>query len=182
MRLDPNEGRVPTGERIEHRVKIKDRHGAINVQDLGTIKINTKRNVNRPDDVTTVAHRATKKMVNYRTMENRMIPLSKFTIQRTIVNQNRPIIVMMTNILLIENIKVVPDSLVLVQIQNAFYKRCDRMIMEEDSIKRRFLFLHFISDIAKKYPPSLRIIVQETNLPKLKIGELFLITYKGIAK
>lgn len=35
------------------------------------------------------------------------------------------------------------------------------------------------SDIAKKYPPSLRIIVQETNIKKLKIGELFLITYIG---
>ncbi|XP_031626133.1 angiogenic factor with G patch and FHA domains 1 isoform X2 [Contarinia nasturtii] len=35
------------------------------------------------------------------------------------------------------------------------------------------------SDIAKRYPPSLRIIVQETNIRKLKIGELFLITYKG---
>lgn len=35
-------------------------------------------------------------------------------------------------------------------------------------------------DIAKNYPPSLRIIVQETNLKKLKLGELFLITYKGI--
>ncbi|XP_031626140.1 angiogenic factor with G patch and FHA domains 1 isoform X3 [Contarinia nasturtii] len=34
-------------------------------------------------------------------------------------------------------------------------------------------------DIAKRYPPSLRIIVQETNIRKLKIGELFLITYKG---
>lgn len=34
-------------------------------------------------------------------------------------------------------------------------------------------------DIAKKYPPSLRIIVQETNIPKLKVGTLFLITFKG---
>ncbi|CAD7078082.1 unnamed protein product [Hermetia illucens] len=34
-------------------------------------------------------------------------------------------------------------------------------------------------DIAKKYPPCLRIIVQETNLPKLKVGTLFLITFKG---
>lgn len=34
--------------------------------------------------------------------------------------------------------------------------------------------------MAKKYPPSLRIIVLETNNKKLKIGELFLITYKGI--
>lgn len=33
--------------------------------------------------------------------------------------------------------------------------------------------------MAKKYPPSLRIVVQETNLTKLKVGELFIITYKG---
>lgn len=36
-----------------------------------------------------------------------------------------------------------------------------------------------ILDVAKKYPPSIRIIVQDTNVKKLKIGELFLITYKG---
>ncbi|KMY93926.1 angiogenic factor with G patch and FHA domains 1 isoform X2 [Drosophila simulans] len=34
-------------------------------------------------------------------------------------------------------------------------------------------------DIAKKYPPSLRIIVQETNVESLKVGSLHLITYKG---
>ncbi|KAL9915887.1 angiogenic factor with G patch and FHA domains 1 isoform X1 [Glossina fuscipes] len=34
-------------------------------------------------------------------------------------------------------------------------------------------------DIAKKYPPSLRIIVQETNLEDLKVGSLSIITYKG---
>ncbi|XP_037828441.1 angiogenic factor with G patch and FHA domains 1 isoform X3 [Lucilia sericata] len=34
-------------------------------------------------------------------------------------------------------------------------------------------------DIAKKYPPSLRIVVQETNLDDLKVGNLSLITYKG---
>ncbi|XP_055916576.1 angiogenic factor with G patch and FHA domains 1 isoform X3 [Eupeodes corollae] len=35
------------------------------------------------------------------------------------------------------------------------------------------------SDIARKYPPSLRIIVQETNLEKLQEGTLRLITFKG---
>ncbi|XP_055838662.1 angiogenic factor with G patch and FHA domains 1 isoform X3 [Episyrphus balteatus] len=35
------------------------------------------------------------------------------------------------------------------------------------------------SDIARKYPPSLRIIVQETNLDKLQEGALNLITFKG---
>ncbi|XP_022218339.2 angiogenic factor with G patch and FHA domains 1 isoform X2 [Drosophila obscura] len=34
-------------------------------------------------------------------------------------------------------------------------------------------------DIAKKYPPSLRIIVQETNVEELVVGSLHLITYKG---
>ncbi|KRJ99637.1 angiogenic factor with G patch and FHA domains 1 isoform X3 [Drosophila yakuba] len=34
-------------------------------------------------------------------------------------------------------------------------------------------------DIARKYPPSLRIIVQETNVESLKVGSLHLITYKG---
>ncbi|XP_055838661.1 angiogenic factor with G patch and FHA domains 1 isoform X2 [Episyrphus balteatus] len=34
-------------------------------------------------------------------------------------------------------------------------------------------------DIARKYPPSLRIIVQETNLDKLQEGALNLITFKG---
>ncbi|XP_026840837.1 angiogenic factor with G patch and FHA domains 1 isoform X1 [Drosophila persimilis] len=34
-------------------------------------------------------------------------------------------------------------------------------------------------DIAKKYPPSLRIIVQETNVEELLVGSLHLITYKG---
>ncbi|XP_068145479.1 angiogenic factor with G patch and FHA domains 1 [Drosophila tropicalis] len=34
-------------------------------------------------------------------------------------------------------------------------------------------------DIAKKYPPSLRLVVQETNLDSLKVGSLHLITFKG---
>ncbi|XP_015171960.1 PREDICTED: angiogenic factor with G patch and FHA domains 1 isoform X2 [Polistes dominula] len=34
-------------------------------------------------------------------------------------------------------------------------------------------------DIAKTYPPCMRIIVEETNLPKLKVGSLFLIAYTG---
>jgi len=40
-------------------------------------------------------------------------------------------------------------------------------------------FLLLFIDIAKKYPPSLRVIVQETNLEALKVGSLHLITYKG---
>lgn len=35
------------------------------------------------------------------------------------------------------------------------------------------------ADIAKKYPPSLRIIVQETHIDQLTVGSLHLITYKG---
>lgn len=33
--------------------------------------------------------------------------------------------------------------------------------------------------MAKKYPPSLRIVVVETNLDKIDVGKLFLVTYKG---
>lgn len=52
----------------------------------------------------------------------------------------------------------------------------------QKSARKGFL-MRFVSfcvlDVAKKYPPSIRIIVQETNVKKLKIGELFMITYKG---
>ncbi|XP_070161472.1 angiogenic factor with G patch and FHA domains 1 [Polyergus mexicanus] len=34
-------------------------------------------------------------------------------------------------------------------------------------------------DLAKSYPPCMRIIVKETDLPKLKVGSLFLVTYIG---
>ncbi|XP_058124534.1 angiogenic factor with G patch and FHA domains 1-like [Anopheles ziemanni] len=34
-------------------------------------------------------------------------------------------------------------------------------------------------DVAKRYPPSLRIIVKETNVKDLKIGSLFIVTCKG---
>ncbi|KMR04573.1 angiogenic factor with g patch and fha domains 1 [Lasius niger] len=34
-------------------------------------------------------------------------------------------------------------------------------------------------DLAKNYPPCMRIIVKETDLPKLKVGCLFLVTYIG---
>lgn len=33
--------------------------------------------------------------------------------------------------------------------------------------------------MAKRYPPSLRIVVVETNLDKIDVGKLFLVTYKG---
>ncbi|XP_012285396.1 angiogenic factor with G patch and FHA domains 1 isoform X2 [Orussus abietinus] len=34
-------------------------------------------------------------------------------------------------------------------------------------------------DLAKTYPPCMRIIVKETSLPKLKVGSLFLVAYTG---
>lgn len=34
-------------------------------------------------------------------------------------------------------------------------------------------------NLAKTYPPCMRIIVKETNLPKLKVGSLFLVAYTG---
>nr|XP_044248921.1 angiogenic factor with G patch and FHA domains 1 isoform X1 [Drosophila takahashii] len=49
----------------------------------------------------------------------------------------------------------------------------------EDSSVPIFKAAGRFQDIAKKYPPSLRIIVQETNLETLKVGSLHLITYKG---
>lgn len=36
-----------------------------------------------------------------------------------------------------------------------------------------------VLDIAKKYPPSLRLIVFATNLSNLKIGTLYIVTYIG---
>jgi len=36
-----------------------------------------------------------------------------------------------------------------------------------------------ISDLAKSYPPCMRIIVKETDLAKLKLGSLFLVTCTG---
>ncbi|XP_012285397.1 angiogenic factor with G patch and FHA domains 1 isoform X3 [Orussus abietinus] len=35
------------------------------------------------------------------------------------------------------------------------------------------------ADLAKTYPPCMRIIVKETSLPKLKVGSLFLVAYTG---
>ncbi|XP_017069272.1 angiogenic factor with G patch and FHA domains 1 isoform X1 [Drosophila eugracilis] len=49
----------------------------------------------------------------------------------------------------------------------------------EDSNVPVFKAAGRFQDIAKKYPPSLRIIVQETNVEALKVGSLHLITYKG---
>ncbi|XP_037714273.1 angiogenic factor with G patch and FHA domains 1 isoform X1 [Drosophila subpulchrella] len=49
----------------------------------------------------------------------------------------------------------------------------------EDSSVPIFKAAGRFQDIAKKYPPSLRVIVQETNLEALKVGSLHLITYKG---
>lgn len=44
---------------------------------------------------------------------------------------------------------------------------------------RKSKYFVAVTDVAKKYPPSLRLMVLETNLPKLKVGELFIVTYKG---
>lgn len=38
---------------------------------------------------------------------------------------------------------------------------------------------HIFDDISKHYPPSLRIVVQQSTLDKLKVGSLFLVTCKG---
>lgn len=36
-----------------------------------------------------------------------------------------------------------------------------------------------ISDLAKSYPPCMRIIVKETDMAQLKVGSLFLVTCTG---
>lgn len=41
------------------------------------------------------------------------------------------------------------------------------------------ILFFFIAESAKTYPPCMRIIVKETNLQKLKIGSLFIVTYTG---
>lgn len=48
-------------------------------------------------------------------------------------------------------------------------------------MKNEFLKSHsfLVLDIAKKYPPSLRLIVFATNLSNLKIGTLYIVTYIG---
>lgn len=38
---------------------------------------------------------------------------------------------------------------------------------------------HIYEDISKHYPPSLRVIVQQSAMEKLKVGTLFLVTCKG---
>ncbi|XP_015117994.1 angiogenic factor with G patch and FHA domains 1 isoform X2 [Diachasma alloeum] len=40
-------------------------------------------------------------------------------------------------------------------------------------------YTRHISELAKTYPPCMRIIVKETNLHKLKVGSLFIVTYTG---
>ncbi|KAI8119122.1 Angiogenic factor with G patch and FHA domains 1 [Lucilia cuprina] len=58
---------------------------------------------------------------------------------------------------------------------------CDSKSDSEDEKRKVPIFKSSgrFQDIAKKYPPSLRIVVQETNLDDLKVGNLSLITYKG---
>ncbi|XP_052895326.1 angiogenic factor with G patch and FHA domains 1-like isoform X1 [Anopheles moucheti] len=50
---------------------------------------------------------------------------------------------------------------------------------EENSADSTEQFKTGYKDVAKRYPPSLRMIVQETNLKDLKIGSLFIVTCKG---
>lgn len=38
---------------------------------------------------------------------------------------------------------------------------------------------HIFEDISKNYPPSLRVVVQQTNSEKIRVGTLFLVTCKG---
>ncbi|XP_059224941.1 angiogenic factor with G patch and FHA domains 1 isoform X5 [Stomoxys calcitrans] len=56
-------------------------------------------------------------------------------------------------------------------VNNSFLDRFSNLYI--DRMRRNAL------DIAKKYPPSLRIVVQESSLEGLKVGSLSLITFKG---
>lgn len=54
----------------------------------------------------------------------------------------------------------------------------------EPRFRRELLFTEqsspfLFADISRKYPPSLRIIVQETNVAALRRGSLFIVTCKG---
>ncbi|XP_053674523.1 angiogenic factor with G patch and FHA domains 1 [Anopheles nili] len=49
----------------------------------------------------------------------------------------------------------------------------------EDSADSAEQFSTNYKDVAKRYPPSLRMVVQETNIKDLKIGSLFIVTCKG---
>ncbi|XP_050076206.1 angiogenic factor with G patch and FHA domains 1 [Anopheles maculipalpis] len=50
---------------------------------------------------------------------------------------------------------------------------------DENSADSTEQFKTGYKDVAKRYPPSLRMIVQETNVKDLKIGSLFIVTCKG---
>ncbi|XP_052859965.1 angiogenic factor with G patch and FHA domains 1 isoform X2 [Anopheles cruzii] len=74
-----------------------------------------------------------------------------------------------------------PDSKAKKKVQNSSLP-CPSL---EDSLVARFSSLeierirHCALDVAKRYPPSLRIVVKDTNLKDLKIGSLFIVTCKG---
>lgn len=58
--------------------------------------------------------------------------------------------------------------------------RNDRYEMEDGELSSGSSTAKYqVQDVARLYPPSLRIIVQKTNLTKIKVGTLFLVTYKG---
>lgn len=48
------------------------------------------------------------------------------------------------------------------------------------NLNNSFLINHIlITEIAKKYPPSLRLIVIESKVSKIQVGHLYVVTYKG---
>lgn len=42
-----------------------------------------------------------------------------------------------------------------------------------------FCFFFSVTDLAKTYPPCMRVVVKETSLSKLRVGSLFIVTYPG---
>lgn len=37
----------------------------------------------------------------------------------------------------------------------------------------------FVTDISKQWPPCMRIIIEQSQIPKIKIGSLHILTYEG---
>ncbi|XP_047997190.1 angiogenic factor with G patch and FHA domains 1 isoform X2 [Leguminivora glycinivorella] len=58
-------------------------------------------------------------------------------------------------------------------------KKVEEEVESDDSDASVSTFSNDDDSIAKHHPPSMRVIVRETNLPKLKVGTLFLVTKDG---
>ncbi|XP_011310393.1 angiogenic factor with G patch and FHA domains 1 isoform X2 [Fopius arisanus] len=64
------------------------------------------------------------------------------------------------------------------KVANKVSDEIHELIARVSSIQLKSYTRH-ISELAKTYPPCMRIIVKETNLQKLKAGSLFIVAYTG---